>query len=223
MIVLAVFVIFFVVSFIKGIQHPLSLEAFIGNGVAFLTQKSYGPSIAQIVHNSFVRFLFLAITNSLEFFFVIVGGLVLALPTIFITTGSASSLGSTAAYSYHNIGPSYALWSIAPHSVTEIAANVIAAGLGLWLLVVMLKTVFLKQPKQLKPALKYALKLYIVLIIPLTIFSAFMEAYVTPYTSTHFSGNEQAVYASSQTVKQFKLDHPQEVEAITKLLGLTTN
>ena len=177
--VLFVAVLFY--SFIYGLKNPQSTASMITWAKDFLSAKFLSTTTVPIL-----KFILLFISNSIVNFLMIIGGIIFGIYPIYTIFNNASLTGTVLSFSYHKFGLVVTLANYLPHSLTELTAFFISAGLGLWLGVKFFRKIFFREHEEFRAAFKCAWQKYYKVILPLLLISAIIEAFVTPHIARLF-------------------------------------
>lgn len=137
---------------------------------------------------SVLLLLLLFINNAVKALGLVVSGILLGIPPLFFLGVNGFIIGGMGSMLESASGWRYAVASLAPHGVIEIAIILLATALGLTIGVESLKWL-LRRESRVKPQLSDCLKVYLRWILPGLAVAAVIEVFVTPRLIALVSGN----------------------------------
>ncbi len=130
--------------------------------------------VKNYISNISFDFISVFINNISISAFMIAGGLLFAIPTVFFAGLNFFSLGATSKYFLDELGTFY-IFSILPHGILEVCGIFLSFFFGMKIF----KFSFLKKIKQNIETLS-KLKKYLLIVFPIFFISALIEVYITP-------------------------------------------
>jgi stage II sporulation protein M len=137
---------------------------------------------------SLLLLLLLFINNAIKALGVVVLGILLGIPPLLFLGLNGFIIGGVGSMLESASGWRYAVVSLAPHGVVEIAVILLATALGLTIGVESIKWL-LRRESRVKPQLSDCLKVYLKWILPGLALAAIIEVFVTPRLIALISGN----------------------------------
>jgi stage II sporulation protein M len=137
---------------------------------------------------SLLLLLLLFINNAIKALGVVVLGILLGIPPLLFLGLNGFIIGGVGSMLESASGWRYAVVSLAPHGVVEIAVILLATALGLTIGVESIKWL-LRRESRVKPQLSDCLKVYLKWILPGLALAAIMKVFVTPRLIALISGN----------------------------------
>jgi stage II sporulation protein M len=174
----------FYISSILAFFVPLFLGLIIGFYDRSFGEYAFNTSYGNLSFiknlSSFELFLFIFVWNSLIGLLLVVSGLIVGLPTLFILVSNGLVIGAIMGWISSIFGVKLVLSGIIPHGVFEVPAVIIAGAYGLRVGASMMSRIRKNKEVLISDSLIEAIKVYFNRVLPLFLIAAIIESYVTP-------------------------------------------
>lgn len=164
------FLLFLAIGYLIASSNPQrAAQSIAGSVSGFRYLRNFPP---------FELFILIFFNNSIIALLMILFGFFLGLVPLYLIYTNALLVGYVAALVSIRISPLEAIAGLLPHGIFELTGILTAAGYGLWLGVIFIKS--LQGKAVFGEAFRFALKRYAVFVLPILFLAAFIEAFITP-------------------------------------------